>query len=114
MPYRDINPAPLNPTAYGDMAASIGTNVLAGEQRGMQDALLMDRLELDRTTRSLLSDYLAAPETARPAAFNALVGADPQTAIDIQTIETAQHERAQANRRAQALDEYTKAQAVLK
>ena len=104
MPFRDINPAPIDALGYGDMVGSIGANVLAGEERGMRDALVMRQLELDAVQRNALAAYLESPEAERGARFNALVGASPQAAADVLAIENAQRERAAAERQRQALD----------
>lgn len=114
MPFRDINPAAVNPLAYGDMVGNIGANVLAGQERGRNEALVMDRLGRDMATRNALAGYFATPEAERAGALNELAALDPKVASDVLTIETAQRERAAAEQKAKALDEYTKAEWVLK
>lgn len=114
MPFRDINPAPLNPLAYGEMVGNIGTNILAGEERGMRDALLMDRIGRDVATRSALAGYFEAPEAERGARLNDLVAADPKTAASVLEIQAMRGEIEMAQRKEQALKEYTAANAVLK
>lgn len=114
MPFRDINPAPLNPLAYGEMVGNIGTNILAGEERGMRDALLMDRIGRDVATRNALAGYFEAPEAERGARLNDLVAADPKTAASVLEIQAMRREIEMAQRKEQALKEYTAANAVLK
>lgn len=113
MPFRDINPTPVNSLAYGDMVSSIGANVLAGEERGMRNALVMNKMSQDMATQNALAGYFATPEAERGAALNDLAALSPKAAADVLTIENAQRARAQEERRAQALEEYTSAQAVL-
>lgn len=114
MAFRDINPAPVNSLAWGDMVGNVGANVLEGQERGMRNALLMDQVGRDVATRNAFSEYLAAPPEARGNLLAQLGGLSPQAAVNALSIDQAQAQLAQQQRREQALKEYTDAQFVLK
>lgn len=109
----NINPTPLNPGAYFEMAQAPAQNFMVGQQQGMQNALLMESVARDMATRNALAQYLQAPQEQRPDAFNALIAESPETAASVFGIEQAQNELAMQQRREQALREYTAAQHVL-
>src|SRR5690606_14984290 len=109
----NINPTPLNPGAYFEMAQAPAQNLMAGQQRGMQNALLLESVARDMATRNALAQYLQAPQEQRSDAFNALIAESPEMAASVFGIEQAQNELAMQQRREQALREYTAAQHVL-
>lgn len=109
----NINPNPLNPEAYFEMAAAPAQNFLVGQQQGIENALLMENVARDMATRNALAQYLQTPPDQRQQAFNALIAQSPETAAQVFGIELAQNELAMQQRREQALREYTAAEYVL-
>lgn len=109
----NINPAPLNPLAYHDMAAGVGANFLAGQQQGMQNALLEQEVARDAATRNALAGYFASPEANRPQALNELAALNPAAAADVLTLQRSQQTMQREQQREQALKEYSQAQYVL-
>lgn len=109
----NINPTPLNPGAYFEMAQAPAQSFMAGQQQGMQNALLLESVARDMATRNALAQYLQAPQEQRPDAFNALIAESPEMAARVFGIEQAQNELAMQQRREQALREYAAAQYVL-
>lgn len=95
------------------LIASIGQNFLAGQQQGLDQALLMDAVSRDVATRNALAQFLEAPEAERGARFNALLAASPETGATMLGIEQAQNELARLERIEQARREYAAAQHVL-
>ncbi|MFO7278735.1 MAG: hypothetical protein DIU56_017045, partial [Pseudomonadota bacterium] len=62
----NINPTPLNPGAYFEMAQAPAQSFMAGQQQGMQNALLLESVARDMATRNALAQYLQAPQEQRP------------------------------------------------
>src|SRR5690606_22333299 len=109
----NINPQPMHPGAFFEMAAAPGEAVAAGAQQGLQNELLLETVGRDVAARNALAQYLQSPEAQRPAAFNELLAASPELATQVMGVETAQNELLREQQREQALREYTAAQHVL-
>lgn len=109
--YRDINPPPL------DINARSNADALTGMQLGraaFENQLTMREVAHDDATRTALGNYLSSPPDQRDVRLNALVGASPEMAANVLTIEHAQADRAAAGRRAEAQATITELQAVMK
>lgn len=85
-----------------NILAGMGRSASEAHSRGIQDSLVLEQLELDRTTRNALQGYLDAPEANRGNAFNALMGLNPEIAADVMTIQNAQADRTRVARQRQA------------
>lgn len=110
----NINPQPLHPGAYHDMAAGIGQQFVAGQQQGMQNALVQQEVARDAATRNALAQYFDAPEEQRGAMLNTLAAQSPELAGQVLSLQQMQNELAMQERREQALKEYTAAEHVLR
>lgn len=95
------------------LIASIGQAFLAGQGRGLEEALIMDAIGRDVATRNALAQYVASPEAERRNALNQVIAADPATASTLLTLEQTQNELARLERQEQARREYAAAQHVL-
>lgn len=109
----NINPNPLYPGAYFDMARAPAAAAAAGYGRGLENELLLETTGRDVAARNLLAQYLSAPPEQQPAAFNQLLAVSPELANQVMTVEKTQNELLRAQQKEQAAREYAAAQHVL-